>query len=212
MNLANSTSVRNCFQIILVFLAVVSMGFASAHESAIRHFDFMNFTYPWTGSVDFGYLTWHWTKSTPETKVRLTKGLHKFIDPDAPEVVREHSPALRLDSVTYGDLDGDGTEEAVVALNYTTGGTQNWDFVYVYKHEHGRLRLLGRVETGSRADWGLIHTAVKDGLLVLDLADPERRAGDCCSEGFVRVRYRWRGDGFIEEGSRERGDLKPDAR
>jgi hypothetical protein len=196
-------------RIILVLL--VAVGFASAQESPIRYFDFKNFTYPWTDSVNFSYLTWHWTKSTPETRVRLSKGLHKFIDPHAPEVVREHSPALRLSFISYGDLDGDGIEEAAVALNYTSGGTQNWDFVYVYKLNHGKPKLLGRLETGSRADSGLIHASVKDGLLTLDLADPERRVGDCCSEGFIRVHYRWRDGQFVEEGPRQRGDLESEA-
>lgn len=78
----------------------------------------------------------------------------------------------------------------------------------MYKLDHGVPRLLGRLESGSRADGGLVKTAIRNRLLVLDFADAERRVGDCCSEGFIRVRYRWRQGHFVETGPRERGDLK----
>jgi hypothetical protein len=58
-------------------------------------------------------------------------------------------------------LDSDGIEEAVAALNYSTGGTQNWDYLYFY-----------RMETGSRGYGGLVRTFVQDQLLVVDFADP----------------------------------------
>jgi hypothetical protein len=48
---------------------------------------------------------------------------------------------------------------------------------------------------------------VRDGLLVADFADSEKRIGDCCSEGYIRVRYRWQGGAFVEEGNREYGKI-----
>jgi hypothetical protein len=104
-------------------------------------------------------------------------------------------------------LDGDGNEEAIVHLNYSTGGTANWDFLYVYGQGHGQLPILGILESGSRGYGGLVRTRITQGLLVLDFADAERRVGDCCSEGYVRIRYRWKKGVFVETGTRERGDL-----
>jgi hypothetical protein len=113
-----------------------------------------------------------------------------------------------LHSVTYGDVDGDGTEDAAVDLLYGTGGTANWHYLYVYSVDHGTPELKARLQSGSRADGGLVKTAIQTGRLVLDFADTNRRQADCCSEGYVRVTYRWQGDRFVETGGREYGDLK----
>ncbi len=78
-----------------------------------------------------------WT-DIPKTVVRLVKGQHRFTNPEVPT-----SPALRFTSVTYVDLDRH--EVAAVALNRTTGGTMNWDYLYLYKLEHAQLKLLGRL-------------------------------------------------------------------
>ena len=40
---------------------------------------------------------------------------------------------VSVDAVIYGDLDSDGIEEAAVLLNCSSGGTVNWDFLYIYK-------------------------------------------------------------------------------
>ncbi len=114
---------------------------------------------------------------------------------------------LSVDSVSYGDLFGEGGEAAVVSLNYSTGGTANWDFIYIYTLKSGSPTLMGRMETGSRGSGGLIKATVQKGLLVVDFADKDRRAGDCCSEGYIRVSYKWQAGSFAEMGKRERGDL-----
>jgi hypothetical protein len=86
------------------------------------------------------------------------------------------------------------------------------DYLYIYRESSTGPKLLGILKAGSRADGGLFRTAIRQGLLVLDFADAERRVGDCCSEGYIRVCYRWRNGSFNEEGPRERGDIKMNAR
>ncbi len=87
-----------------------------------------------------------WT-DIPKTLVRLVKRQRRFTNPEVPT-----SPALRFTSVTYVALDRH--EVAAVALNRTTGGTMNWDYLYVYKLEHAQLKLLGRLRRalGPMAD------------------------------------------------------------
>jgi len=113
-----------------------------------------------------------------------------------------------LQPVTYGELEGDQNEEAAVDLNYSGGGTANWDYLYVYKLEKGVPRLLGWLESGSRAYGGLVKVTIQNNELLLDFSDSEKRKGECCSEGFIRVRYTWRVGQFVETGAREKGDLK----
>jgi hypothetical protein len=176
----------------------------------IRRVDFKNFLFPWDegmGESSSVPSVSRWIDPPPQSHIRAVRGIHHFYSPGQEEYEREHAPLISVDSVTYGDLDGDGMEEAAVHLNYSTGGTQNWDFLYIYKLSRGRPRLLAILESGSRGSGGLVRTSIKAGLLVLDFADAERRVGDCCSEGYIRIRYRWHDGSFAEEGPRESGDL-----
>jgi hypothetical protein len=180
---------------------------ALAQTASIRQVDFRNFVYPWddSGSSLSG---WRWMKPSPRTRIRVTNGAYRFVEPGLSEFDAEGKPSLFVWSVTYGDIDGDQQEEAAVILNYSTGGTSNWKYLYLYKLVHGEPRLLGRLQGGDRAYGGLVNVAIENGLLVLDFNDPERRAGDCCSAGFIRVRYKWQQQHFVETGRREHGDFK----
>ena len=111
-------------------------------------------------------------------------------------------------SVAYGDLNGDGLDEAAVDLIFGTGGTANWHYLYVFTLANGSPELLGRLQSGSRADGGLLKVAIERNTLILDFADSKRRVADCCSEGYVRVRYRWQSGRFVEVGTRISGDLE----
>jgi hypothetical protein len=114
---------------------------------------------------------------------------------------------IRVTSITYGDFDGAGVDEAAVHLNYSTGGTSNWDFLYLYRLRGNAPKLVAILQSGSRGYGGLVRVSIANGLLVLDFADAERREGDCCSNGYVRVRFRRQHGEFNEEDRRERGDL-----
>ena len=149
---------------------------------------------------------WHWI-DTPQSEVRVVQGRYRFDSPELQDVPPNQRPLLTSDSVAYGNLDADQADEAAVSLTYHTGGTQNWSYVYVYKMVRGRSQLLGILKSGSRADGGLYRAAIEHGLLVLDFGDTQRRIADCCSEGYIRVRYRWKDGAFVEDGPRERGDI-----
>lgn len=199
---------NSLFRIVTVVLGAATAAVATPNVKTIRDIDFKNFTYPWDGAIDAVPTTWHWMNGAPKLHIRAIDGVHHFYEPGLSNYGRKHAPLISVDSVTYGDLDGDGAEEAAVALNYSTGGTANWDYLYIYKLEHGIPKLIDRLESGSRGSGGLVHISIRDGLLVLDFADADRRVGDCCSEGFIRVRYRWQAGRFVESGPKERGDLK----
>jgi|GEM_PF-1852957 len=189
-------------------LGVVAVATNAQSVTTIHQIDFDNFTYVWS-EPSFGVpSTWKWLTSIPDRNFRTTRGMHHFYVPGQDAYEREHSPLISVDSVTYGDLDGDGAEEAIVALNYSTGGTANWGYLYIFKLERGQAKLLARMQAGSRADGGLVRAFVRDDLLVADFADSDRRVGDCSSEGYIRVRYRWHEGQFVEKAPRERGDLE----
>ncbi len=203
---------RKLLSAVLVLVVVTTIASGAARKTnGIRSIDFKNFSVPWDDDLaappSDRVSPWHWINPLPESLIRVVNGMHHFYEPNQSQFERERAPLISVDSVVYGDLDGDGTEEAAVHLNYSTGGTENWDYLYVYRLVRGHSKLMGILESGSRGYGGLGRTAIQDGLLVLDFADPDRRVGDCCSEGYIRIRYHWRNRAFVEEGPRERGDL-----
>lgn len=176
-------------------------------SNSIRQVDFKNFVYPWEGGGSPPE-HWHWIGKIPSTTVALSDGTHRFLEDAEPGQDPRWVPALWINSITYGNLDRDQEEEAAVVLQYSTGGTANWSYLYVYKLDQGNPKLLAWLESGSRADGGLVNVAIQNGQLVAEFADSERRIADCCSKGFIRVRYAWKDHRFVENGKREKGDLE----
>jgi len=180
---------------------------APTQSREIRMFDFRESVYPWDEPSGVPSM-WRWMSTSSERGIRLNDGRYSFHESNPPQPEPEGAERIQLTSITYGDLNGDGKEEAAVALNYGSGGTANWDYVYIYSYQRNVLKLMARLESGSRADNGLVRVSIENGNLVLDFADPERRVGDCCSMGFIRSRFRWQKGRFVEVGPREHGDLK----
>ncbi len=163
--------------------------------------DFKNFDYVWDAPPISVPTAWKWLGGRPKSSLRVVRGRHDFSPSE-----RSAGEYVMVRSVTYGDLSGDGRDDAAVDLLYSTGGTANWHYLYVFTLGQGSPTVLGRLQSGSRADGGLVKIAIERNTLVLDFSDTKRRIADCCSEGYVRVRYRWQGDHFVEVGTRGSGD------
>jgi hypothetical protein len=196
--------IATCLSLALLLMPIV-VGPAAPTRSPIRQIDFRNFTYTWDDPVPLD-TTWRWLDSSPESEIKVVDGTYRFDDED--DLGEGPVPFLSVVSVTYGDLTGDGTEQAAVELNYSTGGTNNWDYLYVYKLRKGRPLLLGRLQSGNRGYGGLIKVTVARGMLFTDFADKDQLRGECCSAGYIRVRYQWRQGRFVEFGTREYGDME----
>jgi len=199
---------KRTMRIAVVTLALATILAATPQKTGIRKVDFKNFVYVWDRPIEGVPSRWRWIRTRASARFRLVQGKHRFFDARASRSERESSSGVWFSSVAYGDLDGDGTDEAAVAMNYSTGGTANWEYLYVYKLVAGKPKLLARLESGSRADGGLGEVSIQNGLLILEFSDTARRVADCCSEGFVRVRYQWREKRFVEIAPRERGNVK----
>jgi hypothetical protein len=198
---------RHSLRLLALLIAIVCAVSLESASKSIREVDFKNFAYPF-GNPGSPLEHWHWIPSIPSDKVALADGVHRFWNEIEPGEDRNRAPGLWVESVTYGYLDGDKAEEAIVVLNYSGGGTANWDYLYVYKLDQGAPKLIAWLESGSRAWGGLVKVQVENRLLVLDFADAKRRVGDCCSEGYIRLHYAFEGGRFVETGPSERGDLE----
>jgi hypothetical protein len=173
----------------------------------IRKVDFRNYEYPWDPPMLGAPETWTWLQEKPGTSAQLRDGKHDFSDSETPEG-SYHGVHLTFSSVTYGDLNHDGKDDAAVDLLFSTDGTLHWHYLYVFTLRHGLPALIARLRSGSRADGGLVRAQIDRGSLVLDFNDPDRRLGDRCSEGYVRTRYRYQNGVFVETSKREFGDME----
>lgn len=168
--------------------------------SSVRQTDFRNFRY------EFGGTSW------------------RLVDGTQPDVV-DGDWRFELDSVSYGDVTGDGREEAIVVITAETGGTMVPHWIFVYGGGARGPELLWSFESGDRADGGLKAVYAEDGMLVVELlgrgklphaprtygAEDETSVGACCPSMFTRSRYAWTGRAFEPRGDPEFQPYDPDA-
>jgi hypothetical protein len=188
----------------VALLLFVLLSGAAGQTGNIRAIDFKNFTYPWDEPPGVPS-TWEWKPVKQGEGIPLKNGIHRFPLPDDPS---RHDGYLALVSITYGDLDGLSGEEAAIDLRYGTGGTANWHYLLVYTVVDNKPKLLSRLESGSRADGGLVGVSIRDRKLILEFQDSQRRVGDCCSRGLVRVTYRFENGRFQESSRREKDIIR----
>jgi hypothetical protein len=182
-------------------------------QNGIRQVDFKNFTYPLSGPL-LGHDQLQWLgiptgASSKRNSTHLVKGEDLTKSSSIVMDGREYTQweGFTLESVTFADVTGDGQEDAIVTLHYRTGGTQQTDYVYIYSVDAGKPKLLAYFHSGDRGRSGLYKVYGENGTLVVELLDPKKMSGDCCSSGFVRTRYKWRNGRFEAFGSHEYGEL-----
>lgn len=170
------------YGLILGLTLQVLAGQPTALKSAttIQSIDFKNFTYPWPRDL--------LDPSNPKRTFRLTNG----------ELPETRTPEGRVDGmgvffkdVNYGDVTGDGINEAIVSLSVLTGGSAIPHIIYVYTLKNKQPKLLWCFATGDRADGGFRRAYAQRVNLIVELNSPIGKQGDCCPTRFTRTQYQW---------------------
>lgn len=177
-----------------VFVAAVSTALASAQDG-IRSVDFENFTY----DAEF---------CGGESRRRITVKDGEFSEEKEVDgyIDRMYFSVFGL---TYGDLDGDGADEAVVVSICNTGGTGNFTEAYVFTMRNGEPKRIVTLEGGDRAYGGIREVRVEKGELVVETSDPGEFGGACCPELVITRRYKLKGRTLQESGKPDRRELYP---
>lgn len=185
-------------------------------QKSIRQVDFKNFAYPLKDHLlDHEELEWltMQTGGTPKLRtIQLKNGkdLTKISSFQMDGHEYSQYEGFRLQDVKFADFTGNGKEDAIVVLEYLSGGTQTTNYVYVYAFDDGNPKLLAYCHTGDRAYSGLYRVYGEGGTLVFELLDPAKSSGDCCSSGIILTRYRWIDGRFQAVGASERRQLNDD--
>ena len=105
--------------------------------------------------------------------------------------------------LNYGDVTGDGVEEALMVLGIESRGSAIPEIVYIFGLVNGKLKVLWSFETGDRADGGLRQVYSDGGNLTVELygrgkvlgtnlhTDDGTRAQHPYPYIVTRTRYRW---------------------
>jgi hypothetical protein len=167
-------------------------------QKTIRQLDFKNFSYPLSGHM-LSHARLQWLDAAPGESIKV---------PTFRLVNGKDVSGFGLQSVTYADVTGDGKEDAVVVVRYDSGSTQNTHYVYIYSMADGHPKLLAYCHTGGGTNLGLHKAYGEQGQLVIEMIDRQNIPGDCCTSGFLRMRYKWRDGGFQISGTPEHGTFK----
>jgi len=159
-------------------------------QSEIRQVDFKNFTYePFCAGEDSSKIT------VKNGEYSREKGDDKL--------------SLNVFEVSYGDLTGDGSDEAVVLTVCNTGGTGQFSEGFIYGMKEGKPALLARIEGGDRAYGGLRSAKVENGILIVGRNDVGEQGGACCPEFVVTSKYKLDGKNLKQTGGDDRRELYP---
>lgn len=182
------------FLMILAILAAFVIDANAQKNGDIRQVDFKNFTYePFCAGEDSQKIKVEDGEFTEEKEVDgYTDRLYFSASVEA-----------------YGDVDGDGRDEAIISSVCNTGGTGNFTEGFVYTMRGGRAVLMTRIEGGDRAYGGIREITVEKGVLTVDRNDPGEMGGACCPEAAVKIKYKWNGSELVEFGQPETRQLYP---
>lgn len=167
-------------------------------DSSIGTFDFKNYVYP----LPRGWQDVDGKEATLENGARR---------------MSEDRIGLSYVTTIFGDVTGDGEDDAFVILKIETAGSAIPQIVYVFTMKNEEPELIWHFRTGDRADGGLKDLRAENGELVVQLFGQDRFilgeletskiTGDveqlCCPTFFTRTRYKWNGKNFQLQGKRE---------
>jgi len=174
---------------ILIALSIASTASAqnSSAPRSIRDVDFKNFTFNWYPR----------DADTPPVgrKIVLTNG-----EMDTGWVGEERRTFFLINQpIKYGDLTGDGNEEAVVVLGTIISGMARPGVIFVYTMSHDKPRLLWAYETGDRWEYGYHGASIRNRKLVIERYKPYilvyrgQKHEMSSSSSYVRDYYKWNG-------------------
>jgi len=186
---------KNLLTLLCTILILSASAFA---QNDIRKINFQNFTY------DADYCG-----GEGERKITVKDG--KFFEEKKVDDFTERIYFSVVDA-TFGDLDGDSVDEAVVLSICNMGGTGNFSEAYIYKLVNGKPVRKMTVLGGDRAFGGLREARVENGLLVIESNDAGKLGGACCPEFVVTNTYRFDGKSIKEVGKSTSRELYPSTR
>jgi hypothetical protein len=107
---------------------------------------------------------------------------------------------MNIRAVTFGDVDGDGQEDALVLVSSNLGGAGTSIYGYMFGLEKGLPVLRATIEGGDRGEGGLESIIVKDGCVVVRRFASGASDSICCPTRIEIERWRWTDGKLVKTG------------
>jgi hypothetical protein len=111
---------------------------------------------------------------------------------------------MHIRGVTFGDIDRDGQEEALVVVGTNLGGASTILSGYIYGLDNGSPVLRATVEGGDRGEGGIDSMMVKDGDVIVRrfaVSASGSTGGACCPSRIEIERWHWDGGKLVKIGA-----------
>jgi len=118
---------------------------------------------------------------------------------------------FEIRDVIYGDLNGDGMDEAVVLTVLNGGGAGWWYEGFLYTMRKGKPVMLSRIGGGDRAADGIRAARIENGLLKVERLGNEAGAA-CCADFIDTATYCLSGSRLLRAGRSRRRSLRGEDR
>jgi hypothetical protein len=166
---------------------------ASGVEPSVRSVDWLNRTYTSDGG-----------------SVTVVNGDYEYaFDEEGNQVAADYEPrdpdgyvergSFMVSPPVYGDVTGDGVEEAIIISTENSGGTGRFDAIDVYAIRGGQPVVIGGIPGGDRGDGGIAEAKVEGGVIVVWRMASQEEDGACCPSKVQVERWSWKGDAFVED-------------
>ncbi|MGB9181922.1 MAG: hypothetical protein WCB68_22015 [Pyrinomonadaceae bacterium] len=111
---------------------------------------------------------------------------------------------------TYGDITGDGNDDAAVYVRYGLGGVSTFTGVFIYTLKTGNPILLARAEGGDRAHGAIERVKIQNGQLIVGRYRPSAE-DDCmaCYRYIEITTYEWLDSRLVNVGVQTRKFTPP---
>jgi hypothetical protein len=111
---------------------------------------------------------------------------------------------FKVGDPVFGDVTGDGVEEAAILTTLNTGGSGNFTSVVVYGVRGGQAMQLGSIRGGDRGLGGIRAVTIEQGAIAVERLMSLPGDGACCPSIVDHEIWRWNGKGFVHDASERR--------
>lgn len=106
-----------------------------------------------------------------------------------------------IGAVVYGDVTGDGADEALVLTLCSGGGTGEFTGGSLYTVKDGRAAVIARLPEGDRAAGGISDAWIAGGALVVERFAGDDTSGACCPVWIDRTRFTFTNGALVADGA-----------
>lgn len=168
----------------------------SAAPTGVRAVDWANRTYVSDGEGGGGYT--------------VTDGYYEFAyDAEGNEVPGDYQPtnpgeyvergSFSVGPPVYGDVTGDGADEAIIVTSWTGGGTGHFTGISVFGMQGAAPVELGGILGGDRGDGGVADVHLDGAVVIVERYRSGDDDGACCPSQIAHERWRWADGAFVED-------------